>query len=123
MWSQERIAVAERELSEAQTRLADEQAAAAAQEAALAEQSERAQADMQKLRAAQQSWADGEVERRGAAALLEEAQAEAARVKASPCQCLHCRRLFVCYCLQSKMVGQLRFFCSVLTCFSTPLGL
>ena len=46
------------------------------------------QAEARKLQEAKRAWADGELDRRGAAALLDEARAEAARIKAPPL--LHC---------------------------------
>ena len=102
--AQEGIASAEKELEQARAQLAEEQAEAAARSSAMAEESERLHADARKLQEARRAWSEGEQERRGAAALLEEARAEAARIKASnflcpdiPCfHMRYCSYLYMC---------------------------
>lgn len=64
--------------------MTEEQTEAAARAAGLAEETEKLQAEVRKLQEAKRSWAEGELDRRGAAALLEEARTEAARIKARP---------------------------------------
>jgi hypothetical protein len=78
---QEGLLSSEKELAEARTRLAEEQSEAGARAAALTEQSERLHAEAARLEAARRAWAEGEADRRRAGELLEEARAEAARVK------------------------------------------
>jgi septal ring factor EnvC (AmiA/AmiB activator) len=97
---QESIAGAEKELEQVRAQLAEEQAEAAARASAMAEESERLQAEARKLHEAKRAWSEGEQERRGAAALLEEARAEAARIKASifPNSSLHFKKFQVLDC-------------------------
>ena len=78
---QEGIASTEQELAQARGQLAEEQAEAAAKVSALEEGSERLKTEARKLQEAKRSWSEGEQERRGAAALLEEARTEAVRIK------------------------------------------
>ena len=79
--AQEALQKAERKVAQARAALEAEQAKAASRASALAEAAARQQADARVLEAARAAWAEGEAERRGAASLLEEARAEAAKAK------------------------------------------
>ena len=78
---QETLQKAEREMTQAKAALEAEQAKASSRASALAEAVAQQQADLRVLAAAKSDWAQGEGDRRAAAALLEEARSEAAKVK------------------------------------------
>lgn len=73
---------AEQALAEARTQLALEQRECAARTAVTEQQAASLASEAARLDAARAAWAAGEAERRQAASLLEDARAEAARVKA-----------------------------------------